>query len=126
MIETSSTEKVLHNLHGDIGLHPLPEGSMVIPKNSSKIKLVTISPKVVLQHSNVTGNSHVLRSTKANPIHHWFVNGREYVYCNTEYKICHEGPESEHGVQKVQPGIREVRHEQEYDITKDVRRDVID
>jgi hypothetical protein len=42
------------------------------------------------------------------------------------YQIVHEGPDAEHGIQKVQAGVREVRHEMEHDPFKNELRVVVD
>ena len=112
--------KLIHNLHGDIGLHPAKD-YVTVPKDAKASRCV------VLQSSAVTGNRHVLRPFKGKAsIFHWHADGLEFVSCEDNYQIIHEGGDSEHGKQKVQAGIREVRHEMEHDPFRIELRAVVD
>lgn len=110
--------EAVHNLHGDIGLHPCNED---VPDDAECARVH------VLQSSNVTGNRHIVRSFKGKlAIYHWTRDGREFVACSENYQIVHEGPDAEHGTQKVQAGVREVRHEMEHDPWRNELRVVVD
>ena len=114
----------IHNLHGDIGLHPATKEQAKI-WNENVEKLSVSAHQHVLQSSDVTGNRHVIRSRGA-PIRRMIVDGVELVYCSDDYTITHEGGDAEHGTQIVQAGLREVRHEMEHDPWTNELRAVID
>ena len=117
-------EELVHNLHGDIGLHPV---DVKVPDLEKKKKSgVTKGNKCIVQESEVTGNSHVLKALTT-PLF-WWTNkeGQQYVYCENDYEIIHEGPEQEHGTQRVQAGVREIRHEVEFDPWSRLLRQVRD
>jgi len=105
------------NLHGDIGLHPV-EG-IKTPKNATKARVH------ILQSSNVTGNRHEVYS-KTHDILRWTADGKEYLKCAANYHIRHIGGDAEHGIQEVEAGTREIRHEMEHDPWKNELREVID
>lgn len=105
------------NNHGDICLKPVAK--IAIPKTATKAKLH------VLQDSGTTGNRHQVITTKGF-IYRWEKNGKEYLHCDTDYKIQHVGGDCEHGEQLVEKGTREVLHEMEHDPWKNELRVVID
>ena len=109
--------ELVHNLHGDIGLHP---AEVVEAPNDAKLAFVH-----VLQSSDVTGNRHEVASA-GEEIAHWHDAGKEYVYCGVDYVIRHVGGDAEHGEQIVQAGVREVRHEMEHDPWKNELKAVVD
>ena len=104
------------NNHGDLILYPIK--SMKPPKTAEKSK------KFVLQDSGVTGNRHEVVSDKF--IYKWEKDGVEYLHSDSDYKIQHTGGDCEHGVQDVEAGTVEVRHEIEYDPWKNELKKVID
>ena len=103
--------------HGDIILYPV--------KNQKPPKEATKSLVHVLQVSETTGNRHEIISKKE-PIYRWTKDNKEFVHCSADYEIRHVGGDSEHGVQPVEAGTREVRHEVEYDPWKNELKRVID
>ena len=128
-----------HNLHGDIGLHPLDADPKTFLTPSQRVKYVKGVKRFVIASSDMTGNSHVLISDKSNLfVWHtqdfsplldgstWRKDTLQVVYCPTNYVIVHEGPNSEHGTQEVEAGLREIRREQEYEVLQEVLRNVID
>ena len=105
------------NNHGDLILYPIKKINP--PKTAKKSKVH------ILQESNATGNRHEV-STKKCFIYRWTKNNIEYLHCENDYEISHVGGDCEHGVQKVEAGTREIRHEMEHDpFLKELRR-VID
>lgn len=109
----------LINNHGDLILYPVK--SIKPPKDAIN---GTIH---ILQDSGATGNRHeIVSESVKNPIYRWTKDGKEYISCSKDYIIRHVGGDCEHGVQKVQSGIREVRHEMEHDPWKNELRIVID
>ena len=93
-----------------------------------KIKIPTKAEKAkihVLQKSDTTGNRHEIFSEK-HLISRWTKDGKEYVGCIHPYHIRHIGGDAEHGIQEVEAGVREVRHELEHDPWKNELRRVID
>lgn len=115
--------ELLHNLHGDIGLHPATSAQEEIW--NANLDKIAHSKEHVLQSSDVTGNRHVIRSTNTD-IGRLIVDGLELVFCANQYTITHEGGDAEHGTQVVQSGLREVRHEMEHDPWTNELRAVID
>lgn len=109
-------QKLINN-HGDLILCPVRAARP--PKTSTKCLLH------VLQDSGATGNRHEVVSKKE-PIYRWTTDGKEYLSCKEDYEIRHVGGDCEHGVQKVQSGTREVKHEVEYDPWKKELKIVID
>lgn len=109
-------EKIINN-HGDLILYPVK--TVKPPKTAAGAALH------VLQDSGATGNRHEIVSEKE-PIYRWMKDGVEYISCSKDYIIRHVGGDCEHGVQSVQAGTREVRHEVEYDPWKHELRVVID
>ena len=59
-------------------------------------------------------------------IYYWEKNGVEYIHCDTNYQIHHVGGDCEHGIQEVEAGTREVRHEVEYNPWEKELKRVID
>lgn len=96
--------KILNN-HGDLILYPI---KTVEPPKAAASALLH-----VLQDSGATGNRHEIVSEKEK-IYRWTKDGVEYISCAKDYIIRHVGGDCEHGVQTVQAGTREVRHEMEY------------
>ena len=103
--------------HGDIVLYPV---KALKPSKDASKSLIH-----VLQASETTGNRHEVVSKKG-PIFRWTKDGKEYISCKEDYEIRHVGRDSEHGVQTVEAGTREVRHEIEYDPWKNELKRVID
>lgn len=105
------------NFHGDLTLYPV---KIKPPAKAEKSKLH------VLQASETTMNRHEVYSEK-NLISRWKdKDGKEYIHCPKPYHIRHIGGDAEHGIQEVEAGTREIRHEQEYDPFKHELRQVID
>lgn len=100
------TKKLVINNHGDLILYPVK--TIKPPKSATK------SLKHILQDSGATGNRHEVVSKKE-PIYRWAKEGVEYISCEEDYEIRHVGGDCEHGVQVVQAGTREVKHELEHD-----------
>lgn len=109
-------EKLVNN-HGDLILYPV--------KTVKPSKTAVQAKLHVLQDSEATGNRHEIVSEKE-PIYRWTKDGLEYISCAKDYIIRHVGGDCEHGVQTVQAGTREVRHEMEHDPWKNEFRAVID
>lgn len=108
--------KIIAN-HGDLILYPIKTTKP--PKAASKALLH------VLQDSGATGNRHEVVSEKES-IYRWQKDGKEFISCPKDYIIRHVGGDCEHGVQIVQAGTREVKHEMEHDPWKNELRVVID
>ena len=116
------------NNHGDLILYPIK--TIKPPKTAEKSK------KFILQASEVTGNRHevvsdkfIYRWTKDGSdkfIYRWTKDGIEYLHSDSDYKIQHIGGDCEHGIQDVEAGTVEVRHEIEYDPWKNELKKVID
>jgi len=99
--------------HGDIILYPVKKNKP--PKMAKKLKTH------ILQESNSTENRHEVSVGKGF-IYRWEKDGVEYLHCNTDYTISHLGGDCEHGIQSVEAGTREVRHEMEHNPwTKELR-----
>ena len=110
-------QKILNN-HGDLILYPV---KTIKPPKTAVKKLLH-----VLQDSGATGNRHEVVSKKE-PIYRWTAkDDKEYLSCNKDYEIRHVGGDCEHGVQVVQAGTREVKHEMEHDPWKNELRVVLD
>lgn len=92
------------NNHGDLILYPIKP--IKPPKTAEKSKLH------ILQASNATGNRHEVVGKSF--IYRWTKNNIEYLYCDKNYEIRHVGGDCEHGVQPVEAGTREIRHEMEH------------
>jgi hypothetical protein len=105
---------MIPNLHGDLGLIPV---KVKTPKTAKKAKIH------ILQASEVTGNRHEVYGKE---IFRWTKDGKEYISSKTPYHIRHIGGDAEHGVQPVEAGTREVRHEEEYDPWKNELKIVVD
>lgn len=105
------------NNHGDLILKPV--NKITIPKTAKKDKLH------VLQDSGATGNRHEVVSKEAF-IYRFEKSGKEYLYCDKDYKIRHVGGDCEHGEQLVEAGTREVLHELEHNPWTNELRVVID
>lgn len=105
------------NNHGDLCLYPIK--SIKPPKIAKKARLH------ILQDSGVTSNRHEVIVEKGF-IYRWEKGGVEYIHCDTAYKIQHVGGDCEHGVQDVEAGTREVRHEVEYNPWEKELKRVID
>lgn len=105
------------NNHGDLILYPVNE--VTPPKSAKKGKLH------ILQDSGPTGNRHEVVSKKS-PIFQWIDGKVEYIRCDEPYIIRHVGGDEEHGMQEVEAGTREVRHEMEYNPWANELRIVID
>ena len=106
----------IHNNHGDLILKPVD--AQTPPESAVKSNLH------ILQQSSVTQNRH---EVVGKDIYYWKTeDGREFIQCDTDYKIQHVGGDEEHGVQPVQAGTREVLHELEHDPWKNELRAVID
>ena len=108
--------KVINN-HGDLILYPV-EG--IEPPDNAKHGLLHI-----LQDSGPTGNRHEVVS-ETEPILYWEADGKMFISCSKDYIIRHVGGDCEHGVQPVQAGAREVRHEMEHSPWLNELRVVID
>jgi len=102
--------------HGDLIIYPVKK--IKPPKDAVKAKLH------ILQDSGVTGNRHEVVSKK--DISRWTKDGKEFIHCDTDYSIQHVGGDCEHGIQPIQAGTCEVRHEMEHDPWKNELRRVID
>lgn len=101
------------NNHGDLILKPVFK--IKIPKSAKKSKLH------ILQDSGTTGNRHEV-ITKKGFIYRWFKGEREFLHCDTDYKLQHLGGDCEHGEQIVEKGTREILHEMEHNPwTKELR-----
>lgn len=98
-------KKQIVSNHGDLILYPVK--SIKPPKTAKKAKVH------VLEASVTTGNRHEV-VTKKGYIYRWTKNDIEYLHCDNDYEIRHVGGDEEHGVQKVEAGTREVRHEEEW------------
>jgi hypothetical protein len=96
--------KIVSN-HGDLILYPV---KTLKPPNTAKKSKIH-----VLQDSGATGNRHEIITTKGF-IYRWEKKGVEYIHCDNDYQIRHVGGDCEHGVQEVEAGTREVRHEMEH------------
>ena len=105
------------NNHGDLILYPIETKKPVKDARKSKIH--------VLQESGTTGNRHEVVSKKGF-IYYWTKNDVEYLHCDNDYEIRHVGGDCEHGVQKVEAGTREVKHEMEHDPWNNELRRVLD
>ncbi|MFA6018531.1 MAG: hypothetical protein WC776_05130 [Patescibacteria group bacterium] len=105
------------NNHGDLILYPV--------KFAKPLKIASKSLLHILQDSGATGNRHEVVSKKE-PIYRWTKDGKEFISCSKDYSIHHVGGDCEHGIQIVQAGTREVRHEMEHDPWKDELRVVKD
>ena len=103
--------------HGDIVLYPVK--SIKPPKTAKKAKVH------VLEASVTTGNRHEV-VVKKGYIYRWSKKDIEYLHCNSDYEIRHVGGDEEHGVQKVEAGTREVRHELEHNPWTNELRRVLD
>lgn len=107
-------KKQIVSNHGDIVLYPVK--SIKPPKTAKKAKIH------VLVSSDTTMNRHEV-VTKKGYIYRWTKKGIEYLHCESDYQIRHVGGDEEHGVQKVEAGTREVRHELEHNPwTNELRR----
>lgn len=97
--------KIVHN-HGDLIIYP----------NSIKkpIKEATEAKLHILQDSGPTGNRHEVVS-KSKPIYRWTKDGIEYISCANDFIIQHVGGDEEHGVQQIEKGTYEIKHEMEHD-----------
>lgn len=102
--------------HGDL---------ILIPTRNKPPKTAKQSLRHVLQQSETTGNRHEVVSKKE-PIHLWEKDDRTFLYCKEDYEIHHLGGDEEHGVQKVQKGTRELKHEMEHDPWTNELKVVID
>ena len=91
--------------HGDLILYPVK--TINPPKTAKKEKVH------ILQDSGATGNRHEVFTEKGF-IYRWTSKDKEYVHCDIDYKIRHVGGDCEHGVQEVEKGTREIRHEMEH------------
>lgn len=109
--------KTVINNHGDLVLYPI--NTIKPPKTATKALLH------ILQNSGATGNRHEIVSIEE-PIYRWEKDGKEYISCAKDYSIRHVGGDCEHGVQPVQAGTREVRHEMEHNPWTNELRVVID
>ena len=109
------TRKLVVN-HGDLIIYPVKKFKP--PKEAKKSTLH------VLQESGTTGNRHEVISKKS--IYRWTKNGIEYIHSDVDYSIQHVGGDCEHGVQPIQAGTCEVRHELEHDPWKNELKKVID
>lgn len=105
------------NNHGDLILLPV---KTLKPPKTAKIGLLH-----VLQDSGVTGNRHEVVSEKE-PIYYWEKDGKTFISCAKDYIIRHVGGDCEHGVQPVEAGTRELKHEMEYNPWVNELRIVID
>lgn len=103
--------------HGDLIL--LPVKSQKPPKDAKK------ALTYILQQSEATGNRHEVVSKKE-PIYLWEKDGQTFIHCSKDYEIRHVGGDEEHGVQKVEKGTRELKHELEHNPWKNELRVVID
>ena len=103
--------------HGDLIIYPVAKVSL--PAKAVKAKLH------ILQDSGVTGNRHEV-VCKAASIYRFEKNGKEYISCAKPFIIQHVGGDQEHGVQNLEAGTWEVRHEDEHDPWKNELRRVID
>jgi hypothetical protein len=97
-------KKIVSN-HGDLILYPI--NKLKPPATAKKSKIH------ILQDSGATGNRHEIIATKGF-IYRWEKKGVEYIHCDNDYQIRHVGGDCEHGVQEVEAGTREVRHEMEH------------
>lgn len=104
------------NNHGDLIIYPV--------KTLKPPKIAKKSKKHVLQDSGVTGNRHEVISDTL--IYRWTKNEIEYLHCDQDYKIQHVGGDCEHGIQDIEAGTVEVRHEVEYDPWQKELKRVID
>jgi hypothetical protein len=119
----ATTDELVVNLHGDIGLYPV--NNVEPPKKMTK--KIRKHLNLVIESSTVSGNSHIVRAIGGVHFWHWFTSeGDEMLYCPSEYTICHEGPDCEHGVQRIQPGVRQVKREQEHNPVMNELQRVID
>lgn len=107
----------LINNHGDIILYPI--------KTKKPIKTAKKALMHILQDSGVTGNRHEVVSKKQ-PIYRWEKDNVEYIHCDKNYIIQHVGGDCEHGIQEVEAGTREVRHEMEHNPWTNELRIVLD
>jgi hypothetical protein len=103
--------------HGDLILYPV--------KNHKSLKSATLGKLHVLEASGTTGNRHEVVS-KESAISHWTGGEKEYIRCDSPFIIQHVGGDCEHGVQNLEAGTYEVRHEVEYDPWKNELRRVLD
>ena len=90
------------NNHGDLILIPI---KTIKPPKTAKVAKIHI-----LQQSDATSNRHEVFGES---IFHWFKGDKEFVHCDTDYKIRHVGGDCEHGEQIVEAGTREIKHELE-------------
>lgn len=103
--------------HGDLIL--IPVKTLKPPKTARKGLLH------ILQDSGATGNRHEVASEKE-PIFYWDKYGKTFISCAKDYIIRHVGGDCEHGVQSVEAGTRELKHEMEYNPWVNELRIVID
>lgn len=104
-----------HWRHGDISGHrisALPDGLKEVAQNGS----------FVLAEGETTGHKHCITATPKTMRVLQGPDGRFYLDIQDSAEISHE----EHKTIFVQPGIYEVRHEQEYDWFAHKTRRVID
>jgi len=104
------------NLHGDITLYPVKNK----PPKTAKSSL-----RHILQQSETTNNRHEVISKKE-PILMWTKDDKTFLYCSKDYEIHHLGGDEEHGVQKVEKGTREVKHELEWNPWENELKIVLD
>ena len=103
--------------HGDLIL--IPVKTLKPPKTARKGLLH------ILQDSGATGNRHEVVSEKE-PIFYWEKDSKTFISCAKDYIIRHVGGDCEHGVQSVEAGTRELKHEMEYNPWVNELRIVID
>lgn len=108
--------KTVHN-HGDLIIYPIATKKPIVDAKEAKLH--------ILQDSGPTGNRHEVVS-KSEPIYRWTEDGVEYISCSENFSIQHVGGDQEHGVQDIEKGTYEVRHEMEHDPWTNELRIVID
>ena len=104
------------NNHGDLILKPV---NIKVPKTAKKAKLH------ILQDSGTTGNRHEVFTDKGF-IYRWKKGDKDFIACDTDYKIRHIGGDCEHGEQPVEKGTSELLHELEHDPWTNELKVVID
>lgn len=107
---------IVHN-HGDIILYPV--------KKAKPPKTATFAKLHILQQSTPTGNRHEVVDKKYG-LYVWSNKGKEFLHCDNSFILQHVGGDCEHGVQNVEAGTWEIRHEMEHDPWKEELRAVID